>query len=224
MSAVETPPPVTPETQPRRCPRCGAELTPEQEWCLSCGADVGTRIAAPPSWRGPVALVVGLLTVAALALIIALVELAGDAEQVGPPSAATPTPTPATLQPTGTPTPESTTIPPATSEGGPGTTPEIADWPAGKDAWTVVLESSDTRQAAEQRANELAALHVPVGLLDSSGYSSLEPHRWVVFSGQYDTRRAAVQGLSDISGEVTGGYVRHVIPSSGATATPSPTP
>jgi hypothetical protein len=228
VSAVETPPPETPpEAEPRRCPRCGAELTPEQEWCLSCGADVGTRVAAAPSWRGPVALVAGLLAVAVIALILALVELAGDAEQVGPSTAATPTPTPtpAAAQPTATATPESTTIPPATSEGGPGTTPEIADWPAGKDAWTVVLESADTRQAAEQRANELAGQGIPVGLLSSDGYSSLEPHKWVVFSGQYDTRRAAVQGLSDVSGQVTGGYVRHVVPAAGGTtAAPTATP
>jgi hypothetical protein len=226
VSAVETPPPETPpEAEPRRCPRCGAELTPQQEWCLSCGADVGTRVAAAPSWRGPVALVAGLLAVAVIALILALVELAGNAEQVGPATAATPTPTPSVAaQPTATPTPESTTIPPATSEGGPGTTPEIADWPAGKDAWTVVLESADTRPAAEQRANELAAQGIPVGLLSSDGYSSLEPHKWVVFSGQYDTRRAAVQGLGDVSGQVTGGYVRHIVPAAGATASPTATP
>jgi septal ring-binding cell division protein DamX len=226
VSAVETPPPAPPpeETAPRRCPRCGAELTPQQEWCLACGSDVGTRIAAAPSWRGPVALVAGLLAIAVIALVLALVELAGDAETVGP-QAATPTPTPSAVAPTATATPESTTIPPATSEGTPGTPPEIADWPAGKDAWTVVLESASTRDAAQARANELAAQGVPVGLLNSDDYSSLEPHKWVVFSGQYDSRRAATQGLTDLSGQVTGGYVRHVVPGTptgGATATPSP--
>jgi hypothetical protein len=226
VSAVETPPPPAPpaddqRAEPRRCPRCGSELTPQQEWCLACGADVGSRFAPPPSWRGPVALVVGLLAVAAIALIIALVELAGDAEQVGP-QTATPTPPPAALQPTATATPESTTIPPATAEASPGTTPEIADWPEGKDAWTVVLESADTRQAAEQRANELAGQGVPVGLLSSDGYSSLEPHKWVVFSGQFDSRRAASQALTDLSGQVTGGYVRHVVPAAGATGTATP--
>jgi sporulation related protein len=167
--------------------------------------------------------VAGLLAIAVIALVLALVELARDAETVGP-QAATPTPTATPVQPQGTATPESTTIPPATSEGGPGTTPEIADWPAGKDAWTVVLESADSRQAAEQRANELAAQGIPVGLLSSDDYSSLEPHKWVVFSGQYDTRRAAVQGLNDVSGQVTGGYVRHVIPATGATTAPTATP
>ena len=64
MTATETPP--TPETTRRRCPRCGSDLTPDQEWCLNCGADVGSTFAPPPSWRGPVALVAGLLAIAVL--------------------------------------------------------------------------------------------------------------------------------------------------------------
>ena len=75
MSATETPPPEEqqqpqPEPDQRRCPRCAAPLTPQQDWCLACGADVGARIVSAPSWRGPLALVVGLLAVAALALIL----------------------------------------------------------------------------------------------------------------------------------------------------------
>jgi hypothetical protein len=203
VTAVETPPP--PEQQETRvCPRCGSELTPQQEWCLNCGADVTSTIAPPPNWRGPVALVAALLAIAALALVLALVELAGDAEQVAPEA----------------------TIPPATDDGT-DTTPEIADWPAGKDAWTVVLESSATESAAEARANELAQQGIPVGLLDSDDYSSLEPGRFVVFSGQYDSQRAADQALEDLSGQVQGAYVRHVTPDSasgGTSAKPSPTP
>jgi septal ring-binding cell division protein DamX len=229
VTATETPAPTpTPAPAPRRCPRCGNDLTPEQEWCLNCGADVGSTIAAPPSWRGPVALVVGLLLVAAVALIIALVELAGSPEQVTEqPVGQTPAPT-ATAPPaaTSTATPSPVTIPPATDNGGAGTTPEVADWPDGKDAWTVVLESSATRTAAESRAKELAQQGVPVGILDSNGYSSIQAGKFVVFSGQYDTKRAADQALQDVSSEVTGGYVRHIIPKAGATSSPtaSPTP
>ena len=224
MTAVETPQPATPQVEARRCPRCGAELTPQQEWCLNCGADVTSTIAAPPSWRGPVALVAVLLAVAAAALVLALVELAGDAEQVSQQPAATATP-PAAATPAPTVTPESTTIPPATDS--PGTTPEIADWPAGKDAWTVVLEASSTQEAAEARANELLQQGIPVGILDSDDYGSLEPGKFVVFSGQYDSQRAADQALQDLAGQVEGAYVRRVQPSStagSATATPSPTP
>jgi hypothetical protein len=212
---VETPPP---PVETRRCPRCGSHLTPQQEWCLQCGADVSSTIAAPPSWRGPVALVGGLLVIALAALVLALVELAGDAEQVAEQPAATPTPTTTVV-----PTPEQTTIPPATDDGSAGTTPEIADWPAGKDAWTVVLEAAGTREAAEARANELAQQSIAVGILDSNQYSSLEPNKFVVFSGQYDSQRAADQALQGITGQVEGAYVRHVTPTaSGATATPSP--
>jgi hypothetical protein len=223
VSATETPPPAAPHEEPvqRRCPRCAAPLTPQQEWCLNCGADVTSTIANPPSWRGPVALVAVLLAIAAAALILALVELAGDPEQVAQQPAPTPSvaPTPAPAV-----TPESTTIPPATSDSG---TPEIADWPAGKDAWTVVLEASETREAAEARATELAQQGIPVGILDSDDYGSLEPGRFVVFSGQYDSQRAAEQGLQDLSGQAEGAYVRHVVPSASggdATATPSPSP
>jgi hypothetical protein len=224
VTAVETPPPVAPET--RRCPRCGGDLTPEQEWCLNCGADVSSTIAPPPSWRGPVALVGLLLAIAVAALILALVELAGDPEQVAQQPAATATPS-AVATPAPTVTPGATTIPPATDDGT-DTTPEIADWPAGKDAWTVVLESSATRSAAETRGTELAGQGIPVGILESDDYESLEPGRFVVFSGQYDSQRAADQALTDLSGQVEGAYVRHVIPDSGgsggATSTPTPSP
>jgi septal ring-binding cell division protein DamX len=216
VTAVETP---APATETRRCPRCGANLTPEQEWCLQCGADVSSTIAAPPSWRGPVAVVGGLFLIALIALVLALVELAGDAEQVAE-QGATPTPTPTTTTvPTATPT-----IPPATDDGTGAATPEIADWPAGKDAWTVVLEASGTREAAEARANELAQQGIPVGILDSNQYPSLEPNKFIVFSGQYDSERAANQALTGLTSQVEGAYVRHVSPTAGAaTATPAPT-
>jgi hypothetical protein len=208
VSLVEAPPPPPPEAeqQPRRCPRCGAALTDEQEWCLECGAGVGATVASPPSWRGPVALVAVLLVVAVAALILALVELAGDAEQVADQPAsptATAAPPPPAAAPTTAPTPGSTTIPPAST---PGAT-AIAEWPAGTEAWTVVLESASTEDAAEARAQELTEQGVPVGMLDSDDHGSLEPGRNVVFSGQYDSRRAAEQARSDLEDRVEGAYV-----------------
>lgn len=173
-------------------------------------------IASPPSWRGPVLLVGSLLAVALIALVLALVELAGDPEQVTPAAA---TPAPAT---TPAPTPQSTTVPPAATA-----SPTISEWPAGTTAWTIVLESSATREAADTRAEELAGQGIAVGVLDSNDFSSLEPDRFVVFSGQYDSRRAADQARQDLSGQVAGSYTRRVVPESpagGATPTPTPTP
>jgi len=211
---VEDPKPEV-QAEQRRCPRCGAALTNEQELCLECGAGVGATIARPPSWRGPVALVAVLLAIAAAALVLALVELAGDAEQVEPQPVATQQPPPATTAPT--PAPGSTTVPPATETPGAAATPgastgQIATWPEGATAWTVVLESSATESAAEERAQELSEQGVAVGILDSDDYGALEPDRHVVFSGQYDSQRAADQALAALENQIEGIYVVRVAP------------
>jgi hypothetical protein len=210
MSAVETPPEAAaPDAaERRRCPRCGSPLSDVQEWCLECGSGVGVTVARPPSWRGPVALVVVLLAIAAAALALALVELAGDAEQVSEqPAAPAPTPAPTTAPaPTAAPTPQSTTVPPTGETGG----APIQTWPTGQEGWTVVLESSATASAAQARATELSQQGVPVGILDSDDFGSLEPGRHVVFAGQYDSRRAADQALRNLSDRVDGAYVRRV--------------
>jgi hypothetical protein len=218
VSAVETPQGTEPAPAPeeRRCPRCGASLTPEQEWCLECGADVGTVVAGPRGWHWPLAVVGVLLALAAIAVVLAFVELAGDAERVteapatptpGAP-APTPSPTPGTGEPTatpGTPTPEgeATVEPPA---GGP-----VASWPGGT-AWTIVVNSSGTREDAERIANELSAKGVPVGVLDSNEFQSLGPDSFVVFSGQYQSRQEADDALAAIRAQAGGGSARRIVP------------
>jgi hypothetical protein len=209
VSAVETPPTEPPAPEQRTCPRCGAQLTPDQEWCLECGSSVGATVAPPPNWHGPVALIAVLLAIAAGALVLALVELAGDSEQVSEQPAAAPTataPPPAAATPAPTTTPTPATTPPA------GSTGEIAEWPEGTEDWTVVLESSGTEDAARTRAQELSGLGMPVGILSSDDFGSLEPGRYVVFSGQYDSRRAADQALTHLESQVEGAYVRRVAP------------
>jgi septal ring-binding cell division protein DamX len=193
----------------RRCPRCGAPLRAEQEWCLSCGTGVGARVAAPRGWRWPLVAVGTLLGLVLVALVLALVELAGNAEQVTQRQARAPTATP-TAAATATPAGTATATPPA--GGGTGGAPQVAEWPAGKTGYTVVLESSSTRSAADTRAQELAAQGVPVGVLDSSGYATLTPDRFVVFSGQYESRAEARKALADLRDRVTGAKVARVAP------------
>ena len=79
-------------------------------------------------------------------------------------------------------------------------------------------------EAAEARANELAQQGIAVGILDSNQYPTLEPNKFVVFSGQYDTERAANQGLAGLTGQVEGAYVRHVSPTASSSSTTTPTP
>lgn len=215
MSATETPTPPPPVE--RRCPRCGAHLSAEQEWCLDCGAAVGTRIAEPRGWRAPLIVVGTLLGIALIALILVIVELSQPAEKV---VAVPQTPTPGASPPA---TPQNT---PPPEEGGAAPTPSatpapesatpsanLATWPQGKTAWTIVLNSSGTRDDAERLATELANKGVPaVGVIDSNDFDSLGPDSFVVFSGQYDSRALAEEALTQIRDQAGGGSTRRIVP------------
>jgi ribosomal protein L37E len=137
--AAETPAPApatsAPTSAPIRCPRCGARVASEQDWCLECGAPARTRLAPTPNWRLPIAAVVAVVLAAGIALAVAFVALTNDGTQVAATTAA-----PAPVQPNETAAPQSVTTPPpatvttpapaattttpaATTPATPGTTP-----------------------------------------------------------------------------------------------------
>jgi septal ring-binding cell division protein DamX len=223
MSEVATPPPAT---EQRSCPRCGAPLAPDQEWCLSCGHAVGTRIAPTPRWRVPVAIVGAVLALLAAALVLSLVELSGDPQPVAkaptsqptatpsvPPeeggsSAPTATPDAATPTPTPTPTPAGgqTQAPTITPTPAPTLNGATAEWPSGKTAWTVVVASSTSRASAEKKAK---AAGPDAGVLHSNDFSSLRKGYWVVFAGQYPDQKAAQAAAKGRGGDA---YARRVVP------------
>ena len=215
MSALETPP------TGRQCQRCGGGLTEEQEWCLQCGAATGTRVVAARGWRVPIVVASIVLALSAIAVAVAIVTLADDAERVTDPQAAavgasptvtgqatpttTPTPTP-TVEPTTTPAPTPTPEP-TPDTGAPG----LATWPSGKSGWTVVLSSDTTRSAAQQKATDFAAQGIAgVGVLNSDNFSSLQPGYFVVFAGEYDSQSAAGDALDGI--DAKDAYVRRIVP------------
>ena len=228
MSSVETPPRVGgPNSIERRCPRCDARLSAEQEWCLECGAAVGTRIAGPRGWRASVAIVGVLLALALIAVVLAIVELSRDAEGVQevagtptPAASAVPSATPVpgaeggeTPTPTPTPTPSPTPSASPDSESGGSASPGLAEWPEGRTAWTVVLNSSGSQEDAERLAGELAAKGVPdVGVIDSNDFESLGPDSFVIFSGTYDSEAEAQEALSKVRDEAGGGSTRRIVP------------
>ena len=226
MTEVATPPPPT----ERACPRCGASLASDQEWCLSCGTAVRTRIAPTPRWRVPVVLVGALVALIAAALVLALVELSGDPQPIAKAPVTTPTATPAGAPADDggsaapvvgeTPTPVPTAVPsvtpaPTTPDAGAVTEPpdaasttgELAEWPADKTGWTAVLASTTSRSEAEKKAR--AAGGGEVGVLQSDDFSSLRKGYWVVFSGQYDSRSAAETAAKGAS---SGAYARRIVP------------
>jgi hypothetical protein len=237
VSAVETPPPE--QSTGRHCPRCGASMTDEQEWCLHCGAAVGTRVVAAPGWRTPIVVAGVILALAAIAVAVAIVQLADDTERVAQtPGAvnAAPTPAPgaapspaATPNPAVTPTPTipgasgQTTpspTPSATATASPTSTPDAgstsgsgdAKWPAGKTGWTVVLASDTSESDARDKAKTFAGSGISgVGVLKSDDFSSLKPGFWVVFAGRYDGQSQASDALDGI--DAKDAYIRRIVPS-----------
>lgn len=115
------------------CPRCGAPVGPQQDWCLQCGVAARTRLVPTPNWRLPVATLLVTAALALAALAVAFVTLTDDdpvipAATTAPPTTVTETPvvpeTASTL-PTVT-TPPSTTapaIPTTPAPSGTATTP-----------------------------------------------------------------------------------------------------
>jgi hypothetical protein len=67
-----------PQPVPLRCPRCEANIAPEQDWCLECGAPARTRLAPTPNWRAPIAAVAVVVLLAGLALAFAFASLTSD--------------------------------------------------------------------------------------------------------------------------------------------------
>ncbi|MFN8203673.1 MAG: hypothetical protein U0S48_13980 [Solirubrobacteraceae bacterium] len=115
-----------PPAPPARCPQCGTELEPGQEWCLSCGTAARTVIAPTPNWRLPIAAVAVVLLLCGGALAWAFVALTDNddavraATQTAPATTATTTTGATPTIPGATPTP---TLPGATTTPAPGATP-----------------------------------------------------------------------------------------------------
>ena len=211
MSAqVEADPQGAAPATARACPRCSEPMAPGQDWCLNCGAAVTTRIASPPTWRGPLAAMIGVGLLALAALALAFFALADD----DPPATPAQTPTPAATEPApiaAAPTGAETPAPTGTPD--PASTGEPASWPAGRTAWTIVMHATSSRAAAERRAQRLTSEGMVVGVLDSNRFRALPEDEWLVFSGQYDSSRAAAQARQELGSSAPGdAYVRRIVP------------
>ena len=218
--------PSAPSPPEPTCPRCGAPTTPGQEYCLECGLRLGggkgvfrsletswrDRFGSyPGDWIWPVLLGLLIAVAGATAAILigasnggggsTLVATTGGSAHVPstPPATATvalptvPSGTPTTTAPTAP-----TTPPPATTSPRPPSSGGLITWPAGRNGYTVVLESIPTsggRSFAVARARAAARSGLPqVGVLDSGSFSSLHAGYFVVFSGVYASHAAADQG------------------------------
>lgn len=221
------------------CPRCGAPHGPDQEYCLECGYRLqpapgafGRLSAAwqrrfgwyPSDWVWPV-LLGFLIAVAGATAAIVLADTGNGsgaivATQGGPAHLPTTAPPTATVAVPSVPT--ETSGPPATPSAPPPaatTTPRpgvLAAWPAGRNGFTVVVESipagGSGRALAVARARSASTAGLPsVGVLDSSRFSSLHPGYFVVFSGVYASDAQAERARAAASAKgFQAAYVRQI--------------
>jgi hypothetical protein len=182
------------------CPRCGEPLASGQEYCLVCGARVGTParvLGASSSWA------LRALAAGVVALIGAAAAIAATGSDSGG----------ATL---------------TTAIGGFATAPDsasgetpvgpsgVAEWPTDEEGWTIALAAlpqTAGRAAALARARTARKKGLSqVGVLDSSRYASLHPGYWIVFSGVYSSEAEATSALEDARRSSRTAVVRHVVP------------
>ena len=85
-----------------------------------------------------------------------------------------------------------------------------SDWPAGTTAWTAILSSLGTESAAQAAKTKLEGEGEQAGVLFSSDFPDLRPGYYVVFSGQYDGRSAAVAQATKLRAQFPGAYARQI--------------
>jgi hypothetical protein len=76
------------------CPRCGAAVGPEQDWCLECGAAARTQLVPTPNWRLPILLIAVVAVISGAGLAGAFVALTADEGTTQPATATAPAPAP----------------------------------------------------------------------------------------------------------------------------------
>ena len=206
------------ETTPtsfENCLSCGAAMAEDQRYCLNCGVRRGeTRLpfaqviataqqqqpAAPPppdppqppslaiTW--PVA--AGGAAVLVLALGVGVLIGHGTA---GNGKVASNTPQVITVGGSGTTG--------ASNAASSSSSTFTADWPSGKSGWTIQLQSLSTDSAtpADVAAAKTAASGKgakDVGALKSDDYSSLSSGLYVIYSGDYKSKKEAQSALAGV--------------------------
>jgi hypothetical protein len=151
---------------------------------------VARRYRRPPSWR--LWAVIGALAALALGVgagigVSALVNRHDHRSRTftttnaAAPAPAVPAPPPTPTATNANPVPSTPSAPSAA----------LATWPAGTNAYTVVLTSTTTRPQAVAKAREANSRGIKAGVLEAKDYSSLPRGTFAVFTGQYKTARDA---------------------------------
>ncbi|MDQ3992102.1 MAG: zinc ribbon domain-containing protein [Actinomycetota bacterium] len=155
------------------CPACNTPLAGDERFCLQCGARLVPNPTPRQSWTIPVAIIAVIALLAVGGVVFALDQVESDAEREA--------------------TEPAVVVNPPQRPGSEEEPTDLAAWPDGTAAYTVVL--AETPDATTARAQAAAALSggIPAGVLESDAYPTLEPGMWVLFAGRFDTRAEAAE-------------------------------
>ena len=222
--------------RPARCPRCGAEVQPGQEYCLDCGSRLvqapsgpvvraSTSLAERRAWAGSWMLPALLGLVIAVLGTGAAIAISADGEEpeaiptaTGGSFTVTATPTLTAPEPStaGTTTAPATTTAPTTTAPARPANPAAVTWPRERRGWTIVLLSlpqTNGRDAAAAQAKKARDGGLRrVGVLDSSRFASLHPGYYVVFQGVYGDEAEASSSLQRARRVFPSAYQREIVP------------
>ncbi len=206
--------------QAERCTGCGSPLALDQRYCLNCGKRRGgariefekyleqddpngppnppvTPVAAaapPPDHRPerevtPLMAAVGLTGLAVILILGVLIGRTGQGNSAPATPVIAATGAPAAAGPSTSST--STTV------------SFVADWPSGKEGFTIELatlskDGADGTAVETAKADVVAKGATEVGALDSDEYASLPAGNYVLYSGVYDTKADAEAALDPL--------------------------
>lgn len=210
-------------TDINQCPNCRAVVASDQSYCMSCGArQAGARMPfasrngdgthdtptpqgsgddPPPKDLTPVVALGGL---ALLALVLVIGVLIGRSGQNGTKLAGAP---------------QVLTVGSGSAGGSNAGSKSGAiteDWPAGKSAWTVQLQTvpkpGATAASVDAAKSAATGKGAPaVGVLDAANYTNLGKD-YIIYSGVYDTKGKATAALAKVKGAFSNAKVVHVVP------------
>ncbi len=162
------------------CPTCNTPLDGDETFCLQCG----TRLVPEPeprqSWTTP-GVIIGVIAVIAIGgVLFALNEVESDAEREA--------------------TKPAIIVERPQAPGSEEKPTDVAAWPDDTAAYTVSLARMSDESIARARATAAVGAGIPVGVLDSDAYPTLEPGAWVMFAGRYDTETEAAREAARYAG------------------------
>lgn len=212
------------------CRTCGAELAPDQRYCVNCGARRADSRVEYQRYLGT------------------------NGNGAGPAAAGTPAPAPSPSTPS-----ESRAVSPlgaavavgllliavllgavigkgngssdkapvlvgaAQSAGSTNVSAQLTDEWGGSSGWTIQVsavpkDGANPAQVNQTKADVQSKGASDVGVLDSDMYASLEPAQWVVFAGRYDSKAQATKALGQIKGDFPDAKVIEVSTDAGASS------